>query len=112
MAKDQSSVGNILFRVFWWIVQLINPQWSHKLMYWGLRDGAFPRQPARDPALSIEVWGHTFQSPIGIGEGVDKRGNVLDSFISMGYSFGEFGPYTLEKEMPDKKTLYLISKKV
>ena len=84
MAKEQSSVGNILFRIFWWIAQLINPRWSHKLMYWGLRDGAFPRQPANDPALFVTVWGHTFQSPIGIGEGVDKRGNVLDALISMG----------------------------
>ncbi len=111
MAKEQSSVGNILFRIFWWFVQLINPHWSHKLMYWGLRDGAFPRQPAHNAMLSVDVWGHTFQSPIGVGEGVDKRGNVLDALISMGYSFGEFGPYTLEKEMPDKKTLYLKKEK-
>ncbi len=111
MAKGQSSVGNVLFRFFWWVVQLINPRWSHRLMYWGLRDGAFPRQPANDPALQINLWGHLFRSPVGIGEGVDKRGNVLDSLISMGYSFGEFGPYTLEKEMPEKKRLYLKKQK-
>ena len=111
MAKGQSNVGSFLFRVFWWVVQLINPRWSHKLMYWGLRDGVFPRQPARDPMLRVSIWGHSFLSPIGIGEGVDKRGNVLDSLISMGYSFGEFGPYTLEKEMPEKKRLYLKKQK-
>ncbi len=111
MSKEQSSVGNVLFRVFWWLVQLINPRWSHKLMYWGLRDGAFPRQPANDPVLSVNLWGHAFRSPIGIGEGVDKKGNVLDSLISMGYSFGEFGPYTLEKEMPEKNVLYLKKEK-
>jgi len=112
MSKEQSSVGNILFRIFWWCVQLINPHWSHKLMYWGLRDGAFPRQPAKDPILSMNVWGHNFQSPIGIGEGVDRRGNVLDALISMGYSFGEFGPYTLEEEMPEKKTGYFKKEKI
>lgn len=111
MAKEQSSVGNILFRIFWWIAQLINPRWSHKLMYWGLRDGAFPRQPARDQILSTQVWGHNFSSPIGIGEGVDRKGNVLDALISMGYSFGEFGPYTLEKEMPEKKSAFVKKEK-
>jgi dihydroorotate dehydrogenase len=111
MAKGQSSVGNVLFRFFWWVVQLINPRWSHRLMYWGLRDGAFQRQPANDPALQINLWGHSFRSPIGIGEGVDKKGNVLDSLISMGYSFGEFGPYTLEREMPEKRMHYLKKEK-
>ena len=111
MAKEQSSVGNILFRIFWWIAQLINPRWSHKLMYWGLRDGAFPRQPAHDQILSTQVWGHNFSSPIGIGEGVDRKGNVLDALISMGYSFGEFGPYTLEKEMPEKKSAFVKKEK-
>ena len=104
MTKEQSSVGNVLFRIFWWVVQLINPRWSHKLMYWGLRDGAFPRQPAKDPVLSVNVWGHTFQSPIGIGEGVDKRGNVLDALISMGYSLLLISDITYRKKIPHSFT--------
>ena len=107
MATESKSVsGNILFKLFWWIVLRLNPQWAHKLMYFGLRDGSFGRTVMRDPTLSIKVWGHTFNTPIGIAGGVDKRGNVIDRLMQIGYGFGTFGPYTLEKELPVKQTRY------
>ncbi len=107
MATESKSVsGSILFRLFWWIVLRISPSWAHKLMYLGLRDGSFGRMMMHDPALSITVWGHTFNTPIGIADGVDKKGNVVDRLMQIGYGFGTFGPYTLEKEMPTKQTFY------
>lgn len=111
MANNASSMGNILFRFFWWVVQHVNLNWAHKMMYWGLRDGAFPRQRINEPQLQLNLWGHSFATPFGVGDGVDKRGNVLDELIYMGFSYGEFGPYTLEKELPDKKTIFLKSHK-
>ncbi len=111
MSNKASSMGNILFRMFWWVVQHVNLRWAHKLMYWGLRDGAFPRQRANEPQLRLDLWGHAFPTPFGIGEGIDKRGNVLDELIYTGFSYGEFGPYTFEKELPDKKTIFLKKQK-
>lgn len=111
MSEKASSMGNILFRIFWWVVQHVNLKWAHRLMYWGLKDGAFPRQPEHNPQLAVQVWGHRFATPFGIGEGVDKQGNILDELIYMGFSFGEFGPFTLEKEMPESKTVFLKPQK-
>ncbi len=111
MASSQSSMGNILFRIFWWLMQRINLNWAHRLMYWGLRDGAFPRQTVHEQQLASTLWGHAFPTPFGVGEGIDKKGNVLDNLIYTGFSYGEFGPYTLEKEMPEIKRFFLKSKK-
>ena len=107
MSVESKSVsGNILFKLFWWIALHINPEWASKIMYLGLRDGSFGRTTMRDPALAIKVWGHTFNTPIGIAGGVDKKGNVIDRLMQIGYGFGAFGPYTLEKELPEKQTHY------
>ena len=112
MATESKSVsGSILFRLFWWIVLRISPSWAHKLMYLGLRDGSFGKNIMRDPVLSIKVWGHTFNTPIGIADGVDKKGNVIDRLMQIGYGFGTFGPYTLEKELPQKQTYYFRKEK-
>lgn len=107
MATESKSVsGNILFKLFLWVALHLNPQWAHKLMYFGLRDGSFGKTIMKDPALSVNVWGHTFNTPVGIADGVDKKGNVIDRLIQIGYGFGTFGPYTLEKELPQKQTYY------
>lgn len=99
--------GNILFVIFWWIVQHIQIKWAHTLLYWGLRDGAFPTVPTPDPMLRSSMWGCTFDTPIGLSDGIDKKGNALDSLLQMGYGFGAFGPYTLEKEMPPYEKYFL-----
>ena len=109
--ESKSTTGSILFKIFWWIALKVNPQWAHKLMYFGLRDGAFGRVVVNDPALAVTVWGHTFKTPIGIGGGVDKKGNVVDRLMQIGYGFGTFGPYTLEKEMPPKQVYYYRKEK-
>lgn len=103
------SAGNFLFIIFWWIVQHINVAWAHKLLYWGLRDGSFPSEHISNPALGIDCLGCHFSSPIGLGDGIDKRGNTLDALMQMGYSFGTFGPYTLEKEMPPQDKYFFKS---
>ena len=104
--EKSHNTGNFLFMIFWWFVQRLNPHWAHRLLYWGLRDGSFPSGHCKDPRLKMTVWGRQFLTPLGIGDGVDKRGNILDPLIQIGFSFGEFGPYTLEKEMPAIDTKY------
>ena len=104
--EKSHNAGNFLFIIFWWIVQHVNLRWAHKLLYWGLRDGSFPSGHVSDPALGIDMFGRHFSSPIGLADGIDKRGNTLDQLMQMGYSFGTFGPYTLEKELPPQEKYF------
>ena len=104
--EKSHNAGNFLFIIFWWIVQHVNVRWAHKLLYWGLRDGSFPSGHVADAALGIDAFGRHFPSPIGLTDGIDKRGSTLDALMQMGYSFGTFGPYTLEKEMPPQEKYF------
>lgn len=105
MEKSRNT-GNFLFIIFWWLVQHLNIRWAHKLLYWGLRDGSFPSGHVSDPILGIDLFGRHLSTPLGISDGLDKRGNILDTLMQMGYSFGTFGPYTLEKEMPPNEKFF------
>ena len=104
--EKSHSAGNFLFIIFWWVVQHVNVRWAHKLLYWGLRDGSFPSGHISDPKLGFDMFGRHFSSPIGLSDGIDKRGNTLDQLMQMGYSFGTFGPYTLEKELPPQEKYF------
>lgn len=104
---EKLNFNNMLFTFFWWILQKISPALSKALLVYGIRDGAFPDRRIYDPILKSEVMGFTFKNPIGVAAGLDKRGNVIDGLIHMGFGFGEFGSYTLEREMPFKKVYYL-----
>lgn len=101
------NLNNILFSLFWWFIQKISPKHGEKLLFWGLKAGAFPNRSQNDPILETEVCGFHFKTPLGIGPGFDKQGNVVDDLIFMGAGFGEFGPYTLEHENPTTETFFL-----
>jgi len=105
--EKNRTLSNLIFRLFLWIVTKINPNLSHRLMNWGLRDGSFPAKTRFDPVLTVHLWGKTFKNPVGVGAGVDKRGNIIDRLIEIGWGFGEFGSYTLEAEYPMKIIQYL-----
>ena len=109
--EKQQAHGNFLFVIFWWLVQHIHIKWARSLLYWGLRDGAFPLASPPDAILNTKMWGTNFKTPIGLADGIDKRGNVLDSMLQMGFSFGTFGPYTLEKEMPAREKYFVKADK-
>lgn len=106
-AKNEITIGSLLFRIFLWIVIHINPDWSHRLMIVGLRDRVFPQKVRFDKTLTVRLWDKVFKNPIGVAAGVDKKGDVIDRLIEMGWGFGEFGSYTLEAEYPAKETFYL-----
>lgn len=109
--KKQRTHGSILFVIFWWLVQNIHIKWARSLLYWGLKDGAFPLAPKPDAILQTSMWGKTFGTPFALADGIDKRGNALDSLLKMGYSFGSFGPYTFEKEIPPREKYFLKADK-
>ena len=101
------NLNNILFSIFWWFVQKVSPRHGERLLYWGLKSGAFPNISQQDPILATQVLGMDLSSPIGIGAGFDQRGNGIDDLIFMGAGFGEFGPFTLEAEHPTTETYFL-----
>lgn len=104
---DKMNLSNVLFTTFWWVLHKISPSLSKGLIVFGIRDGAFADRRVSHKSLNVSTLGHTFKTPIGVAAGLDKRGNVIDGLIQMGYGFGEFGSYTLEKEMPEKAVKYL-----
>lgn len=104
---SKANISNMLFTAFWWISHKISPSLSKRLIVYGIRDGAFADRRVFNKVLGIDVMGNYFKNPIGVAAGLDKRGNVIDGMISLGFGFGEFGSYTLEKEMPFKKVMYL-----
>lgn len=101
------NLNNILFSLFWWFTQKISPKHGEKLLFWGLKAGAFPNRSQNDPILETEVCGFHFKTPLGIGPGFGNQGNVVDDLIFMGAGFGEFGPYTLEHENPTTENFFL-----
>ena len=94
------NLNNILFSLFWSLIQKLSPKYGERMLYWGLQSGAFPNRSHEDPILKTNVLGFDLNTPIGIGAGFDKQVSVIDDLIFMGAGFGEFGPYTLEKENP------------
>ena len=101
------NLNNILFSLFWSLIQKLSPKYGERMLYWGLQSGAFPNRSHEDPILKTNVLGFDLNTPIGIGAGFDKQVSVIDDLIFMGAGFGEFGPYTLEKENPVVEKFYL-----
>ena len=104
---NRRNLNTFLFSLFWWMIQKISPKQGDTLLYWGLRSGAFPSTARFDPELGLDILGHHFNTPIGIGAGFDRKANVIDDLIFMGAGFGEFGPYTLDYENPTTETFFL-----
>lgn len=102
---------NLLFNLIWWITSKFSLKFSKRLMSFGIRDGAFPIKNVYDPILKVNALGFTFKNPIGVAAGIDKKGTLIDGLIQIGFGFGEFGSYTLEKEMPMSKAYYLMRDK-
>lgn len=109
MAKraHRRNLNNLLFSLFWWMLQKISPKQGRTLLYWGLQSGAFPNISVFDPVLMSDFFGHTLHTPVGIASGFDNKANVMDDLIFMGAGFGELGPYTLDFENPIVEEFYL-----
>ncbi len=47
-----------------------------------------------DPMIQQEIFGRTFQNPVGLGAGFDKDGQYITSMPTMGFGFTEIGTVT------------------
>ena len=46
------------------------------------------------PSLQQEIFGRTFQNPVGLGAGFDKNGQYITAMPTMGFGFTEIGTVT------------------
>lgn len=49
---------------------------------------------AKQPELSVEVAGMHFRNPVGLAAGLDKNGQAVSAFASLGFGFLEVGTVT------------------
>ncbi|MDR2901824.1 MAG: hypothetical protein LBU87_01780 [Lactobacillales bacterium] len=107
----RSSLARFLFFILWGIFSRIFPSFNKYLLYWGLKDGAFPEPTKTDPVLNIKALGQTFKTPVGVEIDFADSDKLIDALIDMGLGFGEFGPYTLEAQSLPQDVEFLRRKK-
>jgi dihydroorotate dehydrogenase len=44
--------------------------------------------------------GYTFSNPVGLGPGLDTKGQSVDSLLEMGFGFVEVGSVTPDQQHP------------
>ncbi len=56
--------------------------------------------PAEDPALAVSAFGLDFKNPLGLAAGLDKNGDAIDFWASLGFGFVELGTVTPNEGQP------------
>ena len=56
-----------------------------------------------DPMLRQELWGVTFQNPVGLGAGFDKNGEYILPMPALGFGFTEIGTVTPKPQKGNEK---------
>ena len=76
------------------IAFLIEPEKAHKLAITALKTGLHVPSNNNSELLKQEVFGLTFNNPIGLAAGFDKKAEVPNEIISSGFGFTEVGTVT------------------
>ena len=50
-----------------------------------------------------EVWGRTFNNPVGLAAGFDKQGEAVDGLLKIGFGFVEIGSITPDPQPGNDK---------
>ena len=81
----------------------LEPETAHTLAGLGLRTAShFPtvlkhftnQNFVTEPIIQQEIFGRTFQNPVGLGAGFDKDGQYITAMPTMGFGFTEIGTVT------------------
>lgn len=81
----------------------LDPETAHAIAGFGLRTAshcpALLRYLSKQnfvthPMLKQEIFGRTFQNPVGLGAGFDKDGQYITAMPTMGFGFTEIGTVT------------------
>lgn len=85
-------------------IQLLDAERAHRFGVWTASKGLIPRNKYVDPpSLRTDVWGLTFQNPIGLAAGFDKHAEAMDGLIKIGFGFVEVGSITPEPQPGNPK---------
>ena len=76
------------------IAFLIEPEKAHKLAISALKTGIHIPSNNNSELLKQEVFGLTFNNPIGLAAGFDKNAEVPNEVILSGFGFTEVGTVT------------------
>lgn len=76
------------------LVFALDPERAHRLTIAALK--LMPKRPVPqfDPALSVQLAGLRFPSPVGLAAGFDKDAEVPASMLALGFGFVEIGTIT------------------
>ena len=81
----------------------LEPETAHSLAGFGLRTVAHCPTILRliknkffitEPIITQEIFGKTFQNPVGLGAGFDKDGQYITAMPTLGFGFTEIGTVT------------------
>jgi len=72
----------------------LDPERAHHSAFWFLERGWVPSLRRATPSLRSEVWGLTFDNPVGLAAGMDKDAVGLKSWRRLGFGFVEVGTVT------------------
>jgi len=81
----------------------LDPETAHSIAGFGLRTAAhFPvilrsmknANFVTEPIITQEIFGRTFQNPVGLGAGFDKDGQYISAMPTLGFGFTEIGTVT------------------
>ncbi len=90
----------------------LEPETAHTLVTLGLRTIAhFPtllrfaknKNFIGHPMLAQEIFGRSFQNPVGLGAGFDKNGQYITAMPTMGFGFTEIGTVTPQAQKGNAK---------
>ncbi len=81
----------------------LEPETAHTIAGLGLRTAShFPvilrtmkdQNFVTEPIITQEIFGRTFQNPVGLGAGFDKDGQYISAMPTLGFGFTEIGTVT------------------
>jgi dihydroorotate dehydrogenase len=91
------------YQTFKSILFKLNPETAHTLGGMGLKTTAFlppvlahfkKRYFVQSPLLKQEIFGKTFENPVGLAAGFDKNGEYIMGMSTLGFGFTEIGTIT------------------
>ena len=73
----------------------LEPETAHKLSIKALKSGVtLPGTPPKDPRLHQDLWGLSFDNPLGMAAGYDKNAEIPKELMNLGFGFVEVGTLT------------------
>jgi len=93
----------ITYQTFKSVLFKLNPETAHTIGGMGLKAAAYAptilkyfkkRYFVQSPLLKQELFGRTFENPVGLAAGFDKNGEYLTAMPTLGFGYTEIGTIT------------------